>query len=239
MPMGGSAERWATPMEIQHIRGLYAGEAAFVDNCLGRLFAAFKDLGCYDDAVIVVMADHGHPLADHGKFLNSADRMYSAQIKVPFMIRLPGGQRARCSHTIVQFHNVLPTLLDLLGWADNASSMHGRSFLPVLRGAVDTHREVMITGYHESLEGCTRDQTWSCMLRPEGQPDELYNLDSDPLERHNLIDQYPDESRSLAGAFGSYFLYRAAQSAVKGLLDEYQLGIFGGRVILGEPDKSF
>ena len=65
----------------RHIRGLYAGEAAFVDHCLGRLFDALRDLGYYEDSVIVLTADHGHPLADHGKFLKGGDRMYSELLR--------------------------------------------------------------------------------------------------------------------------------------------------------------
>jgi arylsulfatase A-like enzyme len=227
LPMGGPVEHWATPEEVRHIRGLYAGEAAFVDHCLGRLFQAFQDLGYYDDSVIVLLADHGHPLADHGKFLKGGARLYNELLRVPFMIRLPGGQGARRTQAIVQFHDVLPTLLDLLGMANNATAMQGRSFLPLLHGEGDAHREVIITGYHEAVDRCVRDRTWSYVQRPEGEPDELYNLVEDPRERTNLIDQYPEEARRLACAFGNYFRlqsWRGISSAqVKGIQGKYEL----------------
>jgi len=92
LPMGGPSHVWATPEEIRHIRGLYAGEVAFVDHCLGRLFATLEQLGYFDDSVILVLADHGHPLSDHGKFLKGPDRLYSELLRVPFMIRLPRGE---------------------------------------------------------------------------------------------------------------------------------------------------
>ncbi|MBE9472967.1 MAG: sulfatase [Chloroflexi bacterium] len=223
MPMGGPVGSWATPEEIRHIRGLYAGEAAFVDHCLGRLFQALKDLGYYDDSVIVLLADHGHPLADHGKFLKGGDRLYGELLKVPFMIRLPDGQGARRTQAIVQFHDVLPTLLDLLGLANNTASMHGRSFLPILRGDTEAHREVIITGYHEAIDRCVRDQTWSYIQRPKGEPDELYNLVDDPRERSNLIDQCPEEAYRLARAFGSHFRQSGAQVTVKGIQGKYEV----------------
>jgi arylsulfatase A-like enzyme len=227
MPMGGPVERWATPEQIRHIRGLYAGEAAFVDRCLGRLFHALEDLGYYEDSVILLLADHGHPLADHGKFLKGGDRLYNELLKVPFMVRLPGGQGARRSQAIVQFHDVLPTLLDLLGMANNATAMQGSSFLPLLRGDSDVHRQVIITGYHEAADRCVRDQTWSYIHRPEGEPDELYNLVEDPRERTNLIDQYPEEARRLARAFGSTFRRGSAQVQVKGIQGKYELASGG------------
>lgn len=227
MPMGGPASRWATQEEIDHIRGLYAGEAAFVDHCLGRLFGALQELGFYDDSVIVVLADHGHPLADHGKFLKGGDRMYSELLKVPFMIRLPGGQGARRTSALVQFQDLLPTILDLIGLKGNTSAMHGRSFLPVLRGDSDDHREVIITGYHEAPDRCVRDKTWSYVRRPDGEPDELYNLEEDPRERRNLIDEHPDEARRLARACGSYFSRGVPQREVKGIQGKYELASGG------------
>ena len=206
MPMGGITADWATPEEATFVRGLYAGEAAFVDDCLGRLFGKLQDLGYYDDSVILLVADHGHPLGDHGKFLKGADRMYSELLKVPFMIRLPkgecGGHRASA---IVQFHDALPTLLEIIGHGNATDAMAGRSFLPVLKGDTDEHRESMITGYHRGVDRCVRDKTWSYILRPDGEPDELYNLIDDPKEKNNLIDQNPDEALRLASAFGDQY----------------------------------
>lgn len=209
LPLGGLADKWATPQEIRHIRGLYAGEAAFVDHCLGRLFQTLDDLGYYGDSIIVVVADHGHPLGDHGKFLKGGDRMYNELLRVPLLIRLPGGQGARRTRALVQFHDLLPTLLDLLGLSNNVTSMHGRSFLSVIRGDGDAHRDVVITGYHEAVERCVRDETWSYVQRPEGEQDELYHLLEDPKERNNLIHQHPDEAHRLTRAFGSYFGLRS------------------------------
>lgn len=209
LPLGGLADEWATPQEIRHIRGLYAGEAAFVDHCLGRLFQTLDDLGYYGDSIIVVVADHGHPLGDHGKFLKGGDRMYNELLRVPLLIRLPGGQGARRTRALVQFHDLLPTLLDLLGLSNNVTSMHGRSFLSVMRGDGDAHRDVIITGYHEAVERCVRDETWSYVQRPEGEQDELYHLLEDPKERNNLIHQHPDEAHRLTRAFGSYFGLRS------------------------------
>jgi arylsulfatase A-like enzyme len=105
--------------------------------------------------------------------------------------------------------------------------MPGRSFLPVLRGDADAHRKAIITGYHEAPDRCVRDGAWSYVQRPQGEPDELYNLIEDPRERVNLIDQHPEEARRLAHAFGSYFRRGAAQVQVKGIQGKYELASGG------------
>ena len=93
MPMGGRAD-WATDAEIRHIRGLYAGEAELVDFALGQLFETLERLGYYDDSLILVLADHGHPLADHGKFLKGADRLYNELSRCPSCCVCPAGGAA-------------------------------------------------------------------------------------------------------------------------------------------------
>lgn len=223
LPMGGPMEAWATPEEVRHIRGLYAGEVAFVDHCLGQLFQALGELGYLDDSLVIVTNDHGHPLGDHGKFLKGGDRLYSELLNCPFLVRLPGGRHGgRHTSALVQFHDVLPTILDLLGMRADSLAMHGRSFRPVLEGETDCHRETIIVGYHDAYDRCVRDGQWSYIRRPEGQADELYHLPTDPREAHNLIDEHPEEARRLASAFGPCF-YRAPVREVKGLQGRYEM----------------
>jgi arylsulfatase A-like enzyme len=236
LPLGGPADTWAAPAEIRRIQSLYAGEAAFVDHCMGRLFQALRDLGYYDDSVIVVVADHGHPLADHGKFLKSGDRLYSEMLRVPFLVRLPGGRGARRTGALVQFQDMLPSVLELMGMKNNATVLQGRSFVPVLNGDADHHREFIITGYHKSVERCVRDSTWSYVQRPPGEPDELYNLLDDPRELTNRIDDHPAVALQLAGEFGSYFRPQVRTGAgyvatVKGHQGEYELSSGNVRII--------
>jgi arylsulfatase A-like enzyme len=222
IPMGGAYRDWCTEEEARHIQGLYAGEAAFVDDQLGILFGALEAEGYYEDSVIFIVADHGHPLGDHGKFLKGADRMYNELLRVPFMVRLPGGRGARRSKALVQFPDVLPTLLDLLGFGDCIESMHGKSFRPVVEGDTDACREATITGYFQGADRCIRDERWSYVHRPADAPDELYDLENDPRERRNLIDEHPEEAQRLAARFGSYFR-RAPSRVVKGIQGKYEM----------------
>ncbi len=222
LPMGGDAMSWASEEQIEYVRGLYAGEAGFVDHWFGGFYEELEEQGFLDNSVVVVLADHGHPLADHGKFLKGGDRLYNELLKVPFMIRLPEGKGARVTKALVQYPDLLPTIFDFLGLGNNVSSMHGRSFLPILMGESDEHRKYAISGYHEAVDRCMRDSQWSYIQRPEGQPDELYNLVQDPRETRNLIDERPDEAKRLASAFGSYFK-RYEGKFVKGLQGRYEL----------------
>ncbi|MEM1601662.1 MAG: sulfatase [Candidatus Bathyarchaeia archaeon] len=221
LPMGGHAEKWATREQIDYIRGLYAGEASFVDYCFGLLLEALKDLGYYDDSIIIVVADHGHPLADHGKFLKGPDRMYSELLKVPFIMHVPG-YKHRDFYALIQFPDILPTALEMLGLVSEARCMQGWSFLEVIDGVREEHRTHIIAGYHEAADRCIRNKEWSYIKRPEGQPDELYNLTVDPRERNNLIDSRADVAASLSSYYGLYFHRIGVPWVVKGLQGKYE-----------------
>lgn len=224
MPMGGLADTWSTPEEQRRIRALYAGEVEFTDHCLGRLFEALAENGYYDDSVILVMADHGHPLGDHGKFLKGADRLYNELLKVPFMLRLPGARVVGRRQAIVQFQDVLPTLLDLMGLHGVESAMAGRSFRHVVEGESDVHRKVVISGYHEGVDRIVRDAQHSLILRPEGEPDELYDLIADPRERDNLIDERHEVAVALASRFPrAFFRHGGRTPRIQGVQGRYEI----------------
>jgi arylsulfatase A-like enzyme len=222
MPLGGMADRWSSPEEQREIRALYAGECSFTDHCLGRLFTFFEENGFYDDSAILVMADHGHPLADHGKFLKGSDRLYNELLRVPFMLRLPGARKTGRRDAIVQFHDVLPTLLELIGIEGLESAFAGRSFRAVVEGDAETHRPAVISGYHEGLDRVVRDAGHSLILRPEGEPDELYDLVADPRERMNLIDERKDVALEMAARFARPF-FKKRLPQIHGVQGKYEI----------------
>jgi arylsulfatase A-like enzyme len=100
--------------------------------------------------------------------------------------------------------------------------VHGKSFLPVLNAETDKHRKAVIMGYYEGVDRCVRDSLWSYVQRPEGEPDELYNLNEDPKETVNLVDKRPEEAQRLSSLFGQH--YRRLQTkTVKGVQGRYEL----------------
>ncbi|MCY3802192.1 MAG: sulfatase [Chloroflexi bacterium] len=209
MPMGGPAESWASANEVDHVRGLYAGEVAAVDHALGELLEVLEELGYYEDSMILLIADHGHPLADHGKFLKGPDRMYNELLKVPCMLRMPDLKGAGAhNEAVAQFHDLLPTVFDYMGFTNVVHDMHGYTLRGVIEGDSDTARESVIVGYYEGLDRCIRDSKWSLVARPEGEQDELYDLKADPTERNNLILEHPEEAERLRSEFGSIYFGR-------------------------------
>ncbi len=202
LPMGGDYTKWGDEDIAACVRGHYAGDAAYVDWCVGRLLDALDDMGYLDDTLICVLSDHGHPLGDHGKFLKGGDRMYSELLKVPFILRFPGGEGGgKRLDALAQFPDVMPTLLDGLGLPEACHDLGGLSMMPVIRGEVDELREATISGYYRVAARALRNKRYSYIVRGGNEPDELYDLIDDPRERKNIIGQKPEVADALSALF--------------------------------------
>ena len=93
---------------------MYHGNLAEMDNGVGQVLNALKELGLEDDTIVIYTADHGEMLGEHGlwhKFV-----FYEPSVAVPLMFRVPGMTQAGVrSKTHVSLTQIMPTVLDLCG----------------------------------------------------------------------------------------------------------------------------
>ena len=108
--------RYAPP-DQQRIVDLYDGTVRYTDAAIGELLRALRARGVLDNTLVIITADHGEEFWDHGTFFH-AQSLYSEQLHVPLVIRLPGGKAAG---TIIQrsvrLVDILPTIATVLGLA--------------------------------------------------------------------------------------------------------------------------
>lgn len=109
------------PDEAPALRPRYAVGVSRVDAALGRYFAQLAAAGRYDDLLIVVTADHGLELGDHGGAWDGTT-VYDELVHVPLIVKLPGNARggARVPWQVRQV-DVAPTIADLTGFAPDPS----------------------------------------------------------------------------------------------------------------------
>lgn len=113
------AQRFADP---------YDGEVAYVDSQLARLLRGLANLGLEQDTLVVLTADHGESLGEHGEETHGI-LLYDATLRVPLILRLPGRVRPGAVSTrAVVLADVAPTVLELCGLPRNPRS-HGVSLL--------------------------------------------------------------------------------------------------------------
>jgi arylsulfatase A-like enzyme len=103
-------------LERRAIAALYAREVQYADAWLGRLFAELRALGVWDRSLIVVTADHGEELFDHGGFEHGHSLMPEVT-GVPLIVKLPAGEGAgRRLALPVSLLDLAPTLCARFGW---------------------------------------------------------------------------------------------------------------------------
>jgi len=165
----------------------YLAEIAYTDQVVGRLVSWLKESGAWDHTVVVLLADHGESLGDHGESTHTFF-IYDATQHVPLIVRTPWGDRGR-SRAQVSTVDVMPTALDLLGLPP-PQGVDGRS---LARFVLDTTAEGDELAYSETYFPrfhfgwqhlrSVRDGRFKYVEAPRP---ELYDLRQDPGETRNL-----------------------------------------------------
>lgn len=118
-PPGDYRKMFEGPLKNQNVAhevlgamNRYDGEIAFLDNHLGRLFAFLKEAGLYDNAVILLVGDHGEQFMEHGH-RGHGFKVHNEEVHVPLMFHM--GTAPRVVDFTVSTVDILPTILQRVG----------------------------------------------------------------------------------------------------------------------------
>jgi N-acetylglucosamine-6-sulfatase len=177
----------------------YWGTVLSVDDSVGRLYEALRELGELEDTLFIFTGDNGLLNGEHG--MVDKRTMHEPSIRVPLVVRYPGltpPARPRIVHEMVLTVDLAPTILDLCG-APPLERAHGRSWRRLAEGdasgwrrsfyyACDFEKEFP---YTPNVRG-VRTEEWKYIRYPSGDgftdsyPAELFHLTEDPGEVRNL-----------------------------------------------------
>jgi arylsulfatase A-like enzyme/Flp pilus assembly protein TadD len=198
----------------------YNAGIAYVDAIVGKLFDYLRSQGLYDNTLIVVAADHGESLGDHGELTHSIF-LYDSTIHVPLLVKFPAnrsaGQRVSSTASLV---DLAPTLIDSLGQTP-PPAMQGRSLLSLIGNPHPENRPSLATGDHSE-----RSFGWSALvslrigsqLYVRAPKPELYDLVSDPGAKANLYTDKRAAAVRMAVQLDS-FVKRISEGAPQALQD--------------------
>ena len=183
-PVPGESS-YLTEAELKHIRALYAGEVSIVDKWVGAFLDAAREMGFFDDSLIIFTSDHGEPLGEHGIIRKCRPWLHEELVHIPWLVRMPDGTgHGQRISAFVETCDMAPTVLDFLG-ADVPEQMHGQSLLPLIRGQIDGLREYAYSGFF-GKQWSIRSHEWSLLVPLDGSPKELYHRRTDPKEERNV-----------------------------------------------------
>ncbi|MFH1279747.1 MAG: sulfatase [Candidatus Eisenbacteria bacterium] len=217
------------------MREVYEAEIFWVDRSIRRIFETLEEKGDLDRTIVVIVADHGQGLGDHGWWGHRI--LYQEQIRVPLLLKGPGIDGGKTIDNLVRTIDLYPTLLEMLG-VDPPEAVDGRSLLPILRGRSDPPR----TAYAEALNQFDLNAAvrinrpefgllystilgdWKLIHRPNSPGEsELYNLAEDPDELINRYAEEPAIADSLLGIldeFGGWVAESFGSAADQEIIDK-------------------
>ncbi len=190
----------------------YLAEAAKDDEAIGLLLRTLDELNLREKTLVIVTADHGETFSSAHAGVSLLDKMqvrfhhavsnFEETTHVPILMALPKvlpenvAVSARVRNT-----DLAPTILELLGLEKNGA-MTGSSLVPLVHGAKEPDERVVVSegrgtraiiaGKYRAIFREGKAQTWTIGDKQINVAEELYDLEADPGERHNLAHTMPD-----------------------------------------------
>ncbi len=199
----------------QYFRSQYMGEVSYLDHQLGVLTDQLRELGIFEDVLIVVVADHGESLGEHGIHL-SHHGLYDETVRVPLIVKPPGRTSASSGGVVtgaVSTVDLFPTVLELLG-IESDVRVRGRSLVGPIEAALASndpaeagaslafvehaHRQQVAirTARHKLILALVDREYYPTYVIRAGDA-ELYDRIRDPREQENVFEAEQREASAL------------------------------------------
>ena len=190
-----------TGEQVSHVRTAYAAEVSLVDRWIGHLLDTLRETGRMENTLVVFTSDHGAMLGEQGELHKGADRLRNQCTRLPLLIRHPENEAAgQKAHGFVQHQDIMATALRLMG-LPIPDRVLGDNIWPLITGKPSS-RETIVTafGHYASV----RTARWNCVTPWAELPTrhsprhDLYDLEDDPEELTNVVDDHPNVVKELS-----------------------------------------
>lgn len=213
-----------------YMTAMYDASIRYLDDQLRTLFHFLAGRELLDDTVVVIAADHGEALGEHGVYY-AHDGLHEHNVRVPLIVRLPRGERAGRVDAVVENLGIAPTLLDAAALeipesfragsllAENPGNgtavfEQGELFSGMRRGPL---KWIDARGFQE------KSHFAHSYLRElhKGPPESLFDVESDPTETENLAAGRPGDAAELERALDTWKAehHDPARRAAEGRVD--------------------
>ena len=213
--------------ELAYVRAQYLGEIRWTDLHLERMVKLLRDHDLWDDALVILTADHGEEFFDHGN-KGHKNGLYVESVKVPLLVKFPEGLGEDPPNTrgtqssLVSHVDVFPTIAELAG-ISLPYTLPGRSLLDTPRTSSEAIFYELASIYYtgrgsdpSALE--KKEEHWygiregshKLIMVPAQKRIELYDVSEDPRETTNRLEQDEGTARTLVKKMVEQFKLLAA-----------------------------
>ena len=184
------------------------------DREFGKILERIKELGLYEDSIIIFSSDHGIGLGKHPD-LASYSRTYNVNLQIPFLIKLPGVSAREVSN-IYSLIDVRPSLEELLG-IEHDEVLHGISFVDELKSK-HRYKERCIFGIATYQEFFSMQCSTGVKIIYQRDYEfiDIFNSFNDPWELNSLVNEYnQDNFKKIARPFVNFMAFGKDTYALK------------------------
>ncbi len=176
---------------IRHQLAEYYRLISHMDQQIGRILAALEESGQAENTIIVYAADHGLALGSHG--LLGKQSVYEHSMGTPLVFKGPGIPAGQSSRAFAYLFDVFPTLCDLSGVVP-PEGVEGQSLAPIWWNQRHTVRSRVFLAYEQSMRSIRNDR-WKLIRYPHINRTQLFDLETDPDELHDLATDHRQAQR--------------------------------------------
>lgn len=191
-----------TESDVKYWNDLYDSKMHYADADIGVMLNELDKRGLLKNTIVVLVADHGEEFFEHGG-IDHGQSLYGELIHVPIVVAMPGNTKASQVSAQVSMLDVAPTILELAGVKPSeqfAKQQQGMSLVPYMTGAKTQGSDVfMETDYRDftHIRSVRTVDGWEYIKTLQTGREELYNLNDDPAEKHNIIENNPEKAATL------------------------------------------
>lgn len=168
----------------------YYGMITHMDDQIGRILEALEKSGQADNTIVVFTADHGLAVGSHG--LLGKQSVYEHAMGAPLVIAGPGVPHGE-SNALTYLYDLMPTLLDQAG-VEIPDGVEGKNLCPIWEGKSQKVRDTLYLTYEDKMRSVT-DGRWKLIRYPLIDHEQLFDLEQDPDELVNLVDDEAHQKR--------------------------------------------
>lgn len=172
-----------TPDAIRSMRRAYAADITVIDDAIGRMLAALEARGLLADTWFIYTSDHGEMAGTHG--LLSKCVMYEPAVRIPLIVRPPGGCPPRVVEHLVE-HLDVPATLRAIAGAPPIEGGEGRSLLECISEGRAFERDVVVSE-NWGFASFETDRFKLVVDEDAGSPCQMFDLADDPWEDRDLL----------------------------------------------------
>jgi arylsulfatase len=194
---GGIPQQWAVTGRdrLGYYVAQYDGEIAAADREVGQVLLALQASGAAEQTLILLTSDHGESLGEHDYYFDHGENLFDPGLRIPLIVKVPGGAGGGRSDTLASTLDVLPTILDALK-VSYPPDLAGRSLLAAAQGGAAPERAALVAQNERNLLS-NFDARFKLVAIPfaERVRYALYDRQADPGETRDASRFRPAELR--------------------------------------------